>query len=162
MLNFMWLMMLSIGAALREIDAHEMLNPRDGHQKLGSDAPLNPYGVSFKLSWWLDGDVHPLLKLGWGSVLLLCVALFAAPPLLIRAPVVRLLRRGDAPTYLFLAAVGCLGFAYAADDLFGRGQFFHEASTVALEESLELVGSIAFLASLVLTLRRPLSARVGA
>lgn len=159
-LNFLWLFMLSAAAALREMDLHEHLNPRDGHQKLGQDAPLNPYGVSFKVSWWLDGEVSPFLKLAWGVPLLLLVALFIVPPLLVRAPVVGLLRRGDAPTYLFLAAIGFLGLGYAADDLFGRGRFFPEPFTMAIEESSETIGAVAFLASLVLTLCRPLTSRV--
>ncbi len=160
-LNALWLLLLSVLAMLRELDVHELVNPKDGHQLGGAGAPENRYGVSFKIEWWLDGEVDPLLKAAWGAALLLLAALLIVPPLLVRAPVVRLLRRGDAPTYLFLASVALLGLGYVMDDLLGRGAMMPETYTLVAEETAELLGVMAFFASLVLTVRRPLSTRVG-
>jgi len=81
-------------------------------------------------------------------------------PLLVRAPFFRLMRRGDAPTWLFLMAVGFLALGYVMDDLLGRGQFVPEIFTIALEETAELIGALLFLASLVLNARRPLTRRL--
>jgi hypothetical protein len=118
--------------------------------------------VSFKLTWWTDEAVPLWLKAAWGAAIAALVMLVVVPPLLVRAPVVRLMRRGDAPTWLFLAAIGLLGFGYVMDDILGRGRIgVSPEVTVAIEEISETLGAAAFLASLVLTLRRPLSSRVG-
>lgn len=152
-IDAIWLLILSALAVARELDVQNLLNPEHGAGDLG---------VSFRIEWWLDSGVSPGLKAAWLSAGLVLAALILAPPLLVRAPVVRLLRAGDAPAWLFLGAIGLLGCGYALDDLVGRGAFVPESWTRLAEEVAETMGALCFLASLALTAGRPLSRRIRA
>jgi hypothetical protein len=145
-----WLGVLAVGCAARELDLHEKLN---------SDV-IGSLGVHYRIDWWLDGAVPLWLKAGWALVALVVLALVVLPPLLVRPPTARLLRAGDAGTWLLLLAGLLLFGGYAFDDLFGRGRFIEDVQvTKAIEESLELGGVAAFLGSVLAGFGAPLSVR---
>lgn len=152
-MNAFWLWALATLAALRELDLHVQLNPETHGWG---------FGVSYKLEWWLDAGSAPLIvKLVWACIGVGAIAALLVPPLIVRAPVLHLLRRRDPATLLFIASIALLGAGYVMDDVLGRGQFLSPALAVGIEESAELLGVLAFLASLVLTHRKPLSARLS-
>ncbi|HBS28000.1 MAG TPA: hypothetical protein DEB06_00785 [Phycisphaerales bacterium] len=152
-LGAVWVLTLSALALARELDLHEQLNP---------GAHGGNLGVSFRLDWWSDPAVPMALKLGWALGGVALAGLLTVPPLLARVPVFSLLRARDPASWLFVVALGFLGLGYAADDLFGRGQFVSPIVTIGIEEGSELVGAACFLASILFTARCPISQRVAA
>jgi hypothetical protein len=141
-----WMGLLGLLGMLREVELHRYLT--------------GLFGVRFKSKWLLDPAVPLWVRLTWvGLALGLAVAL-VIPPLLLRAPLKNLLRRGDTASGLFAVAIGSLVLGYALDDLLGRGLLISRVHSQILEETFELLGAMAFLASVVAVLHRPLSVRM--
>ncbi len=148
--NAGWLITLAALAFMREMDLHELI-----------DADHWPeYGVSFMLNWWTDGSVSLVRKLVWASVFAVVGLLLCVPPLVVRAPVVRMLKNADLGLWLIIAAFGWLALGYIADDLIGRGQFVSKEASKAAEETAELVGVAFFAAALIREAFAPLTTRV--
>jgi hypothetical protein len=148
--NTAWLLTLCVLAIARELDLHELIDADHWRS----------FGVSFMLNWWTDPAVSLVRKLMWAGVGMAVLAMLAVPPLMVRAPVVTMLRRADSAFVLIVAAFAWLAFGYAADDLLGRGQFVSEPASKAAEEMAELVGAAFFAAAMAAELRRPLSGRM--
>ena len=145
-----WRGVLAVVIAIRELDLHEQLNSET----------LGNLGVHYRIDWWLDSSVPIWLKAGWATIALAGIGLLLIPPLLVRPPTFRLLRAGDASTWLFILAFGLLFLGYALDDFLGRGTIIESIQiTQALEELAELMGVWAFVGSSILLLFVPYSAR---
>lgn len=147
-----WIFMLAAAAFGRELDLHILLNP---------GGILGAYGVRYRIDWWLSGETPVTLRLAWGCVILAGLAVLALPPLLTRAPTLRLLRAGDGASWTFLASLAFLFLGYASDDLLGRGQFLPSPVTMSIEETAESAGAILFALSAWISLRFPLGARIA-
>ncbi|MEM1071418.1 MAG: hypothetical protein AAGB48_04125 [Planctomycetota bacterium] len=128
---------LATVAAARELDAHIYLNPET----------LGDYGVRYRIDWWLDGAVNPLLKLAWAAAALAVLLLLAVPAFMARSTIWRVLVTRPRAFWLGLAAALCLATGFAVDDLL-RGRIeIHLAH--AIEESVELIGPAFYLAGLL-------------
>lgn len=135
----LWLALLAILAAARELDLHQYANPRQ----------IGQFGVRFRLDWWTHDTTSWWLKGAWlltGSVL---IALMAVPPLLLRWPIVHAARAGHAWAGLLLLAVACMGAGYVSDDVLRHAGLDRE-TLQGIEETLETLGAAAFLACVVL------------
>jgi len=150
-LNTLWLTVIAGLAASRELDLHERLNPE----------ALGAWGVHFRVDWWLDPSQPLAVKAVWVVAAACLATLLIGPPLLMRVPALKLLRRGDTVTIMFGVSIALLAGGYAADDIFGRGLLLPVQIMQAGEEIVELAGVAAFLGCLVLTRFSPLSTRVG-
>lgn len=147
-----WLLMVACAAAARELDLHLLLRP---------GSALGDFGMRYRIDWWMSAE-HPLwLKLAWFMINIALLASFALPPLLVRAPGVRLLRAGDGASWTFVFALVFLGIGYASDDLVGRGQFIEPLHSRWIEETSEGLGALLFMISAAISLMCPLSARIA-
>lgn len=147
-----WLATLSVLAALREMDMHHRIRPE----------AIGEWGMRFRADWWLDGSVPIEVKLVWGLVAAVVVALLVLPILTVRLPVVRLLLAGDTPLWLLAGAVVLLGCGYMMDDLMRHSPYISKANRWRIEETCETLGAAAYLAAVACTLRWPLSRRTAA
>lgn len=147
-----WLLLLASGALARELDLHMLLKP---------DGALGAFGMRYRIDWWLSAEVPVWLKLAWLIANIALVACLALPPLLVKAPMFRLLRAGDGASWTFLISVGFLGTGYAADDLLGRGQIIEPLYSRWIEETSEGLGAVAFAVSAAISLLNPLGARIA-
>jgi hypothetical protein len=145
----MWLCALALGAILRELDAHTLLNP----------AGPGGFGIRYRIDWWLNPETPPLPRLlGLGAGVSIA-AMLIVPFVWVAPKFVKLLAVRDAAwVFLALAALSIIG-GYACDDLLGRGRFTAPEHTKAIEELLELAGAIAFAAGAWALLRTPLGPR---
>lgn len=147
-----WLFVLAILASARELDLHEAV--------ARGVSWLPP--VHFRIDWLLDNSVPLWPKLFWMSVFALAGAALLIPPLLVKAPTMRLLRSADAPTYMLLMSFSLLGAGYVSDDIIGRGNLgIHYEVTQGMEEIFELLGAIAFALGTWYEFRAPLSTRIA-
>lgn len=137
-------------AALRELDAHILLNP----QHLGA------WGVRYRLDWWTNGSVSVWLKLGWGAVFLAALVLVAYPPLRLLRILSDLFWKGDALAGLLVLSVAFLVFGFVIDDILRPVRFVRHDAKQLIEETSEAIGAILFSAGMVLQWRRPLGMRL--
>lgn len=147
-----WLAIIALAATFRELDAHIYLNPET----------LGDWGVRYRIDWWLSAEAPLLPRVCWALAGIVAICLLLLPPLVVRAPTLRLLRAGDAAACLFLTAVGLLGLGYITDDVLRHSPLASKENLWRIEELFELLGAAAFLGSAVVTLRWPLSRRVAA
>lgn len=142
-----WQGLVALVALLRELDLHEWL------QTLGP--------IHFRSRWLLEAPVSVWWKgavVGGGLVL---AGALVASPLILRIPWLALLRRRDRVAWLIVACLGCLVAGYAIDDIVARLRWVDRSLTKPVEETLELVGALAFWASIELERSDPLSRRAG-
>lgn len=150
-LNLLWLGVLAALAFWRESDGQDMLIP----------ATIGHWGLHYRIDWWLSrtGPILPrLLWLVIGGVIGLSLLL---PLLVVRPDGLAQLRRKDAGAIMFVLGIILLGIGWACDDVFGRGQFISELILQPIEETSELLGSVAFLLAVLASARAPLSVREG-
>lgn len=124
---------LAVLALLRELDMHELLNPD----------VIGPWGVHYRIDWWLD-PAEPLgVKALWVGVLVLGTLIVAYPAWRARGkPDCRRAR-----PRLVVAAVLCLAGGLVIDDLLR--EVFATIPSQIVEESLEFLGCVFFLAAVV-------------
>ncbi|MHB1307206.1 MAG: hypothetical protein ACYDC1_24870 [Limisphaerales bacterium] len=140
-----WLGSLAALAALREMDAHILMNPRY----------LGDLGVRFRLDWWTDGSVSVWLKLGW-TVLFLGVGLVTVyPPMKLRRWLWLQARQGNPAIGLLVAAVGFLAMGFVIDDLLRPIRFINLDIKQLVEETSETIGAALYAVATVLLIRRP-------
>lgn len=151
-LDSAWLGTLAALAAARELDLHTRLNPEQ----------LGDWGVRYRSDWWLDPGAPLGPKVLWAAAALALGLALLAFPLIVRAPALRLLRAGDTPTWLFVAAACLLGCGYLTDDIMRHSPYISKANLWRIEETFELLGSAAFLGSVACTARWPLTRRLAA
>jgi hypothetical protein len=151
-INAVWLLTLFLLLAARELDLQEQLN----------EEVLGEWAVSYRSRWWMSWDVPLGIKLMWGGVGALLGTALVIPPLLVRAPVLKLLRAGDAGTWLFFGGCFFYGMGYVMDDILGRGVLVDGDQGQVIEEICELIGGLGFLTSTMATLRTPLTRRIAA
>jgi hypothetical protein len=143
---------LALLAALRELDAHILLNP----------ATIGEYGVRYKISWWLDTGVPLWLKLGWATLFLGVLFLLVFPGLRLRQSAMRLLRNADPPLVLLLACFVFLAIGFGIDDLLRGSRRISFNTRQVIEETSELIGALLFLLSASLQSRTPWCSRLPA
>lgn len=141
------LLLLATLAALavaRELDAHIYLNP----EKLGD------MGVRYRIDWWLDGGVSPMLKAMWAMIAISAAAALFGPAWFAKGAIIRIFRERALPFWFFATAGVCLITGFAVDDLL-RNKIDLQLGHV-IEESVELVGPILYLAgTLAIAAARP-------
>lgn len=130
-----WLLVLSVLAALRELDAQILLNPKT----------LGEYGVRYKISWWLDGSVPVFLKLGWGLLFLAIAFLLLWPVFRARSEIKRMVLAFDLRVLLFAAALVFLAMGFAVDDLMRGSKLASLETRQTVEETSEMIGATVFL-----------------
>ncbi len=146
-----WIALTACLAALREVDAHFLLNP----------VVIGQFGIRFRIDWLLDPHVHILHKLTCIVVALIILGAILAPPFLMRTRFWRLLRTGDASIGMLVVATVCLGMGFVMDDLLRYTPLMTKSTRMLIEESSECLGAVAFLACSLLLLRVPISERLG-
>lgn len=129
-----WLATIAALAGSRELDLHTLLNP----------ATLGPWGVRYRLDWWLDPAQSLAVKSTWAALVILAAAAFVLPAVASRTLITRLVRRRGAAFWTMLGAIACLAGGYAADDLLGRGRFVAPGVSQVAEEALEGLGALLF------------------
>lgn len=135
-----WMGIVALLAMLRELDMDNMLNP----DKLGA------WGVRYRLDWWLNGNVNPLLKLGWGALFLTVGGMVLCVPIRQGQRWWQSLRRLE-PAITFMAiAVLFLVLGAAIDDLLRKATFIPLSARQLVEETSETFGAAWFLASVQL------------
>lgn len=151
-----WLGVLSVLAALRELDLHTLLNAPNMHI-LG----LTPEAaIRWRPDWWFgEGrngtEVGLGVRVAWAVLLIFVGTLAAAPFTIARYPWRREARRGAPFVWLLWLAVAFAGAGFLADDVIGRPLRRMGFATDGVEESLELFGQILVLvAVLLLVLKR--------
>lgn len=145
-----WVAAMSCLAALREADAHHLLNPD----------VIGRIGVHYRIEWVLDPGVSILLKVGYALLFLPVVAVGFVPLLRLRGGFGRLARAGDAAVgMLIVAGVGVL-LGYIMDDVLRGCPFMRKAVRQLIEETGEFAGALAFCAASLLFWRMPLSGRL--
>ena len=140
-----WLGSLAVLAALREMDAHILVNPRY----------LGDLGVRFRLDWWTDGNVRVWLKLGWTALFLGVALLTVYPPLKLRRSLWLQTRQGSPAIGLLVAAVGFLAMGFVIDDLLRPVRFINLDIKQLVEETSETIGAALYAVATVLLARRP-------
>jgi hypothetical protein len=143
-----WQGLVALVALLRELDLHERL------QALGP--------IHFRSRWLLEAPVSVWWKgaiVGGGLAL---AGALVAPPLALGIPWRALLRRRDRVAWLVVACLACLAAGYAIDDILARLPGVDRSVTKPVEEGLELIGALAFWASVERERRDPLSRRLPA
>jgi len=131
----LWLGVLGTVSAVREMDAHEALNPET----------LGELGVRYRIDWVLDETVPLWLKAMWGAVFLAIGAALVVP-LILGGGIRGLPHKDSARLRLFTAAAGCLVMGFVFDDLL-REVITNDAVKQTLEETWELLGATFFLAA---------------
>jgi hypothetical protein len=142
-----WLGALALLALAREMDLHEMLH---------ATTPIH-----FRLRWLLESDASFWWKAGVLGLVLAMAAVVVAPLIVLRSRWRTLLGRGDRETWLLVAALACLAAGYALDDIVGRWAGMDRAWTKPVEETLELVGAVAYWLSVEGERDRPLTTRLA-
>jgi hypothetical protein len=142
-----WQGTLALLALARELDLHELLH---------AATPMH-----FRLRWLLESDASRWWKAGVLGLVLAAAAMVFAPLLVLRARWRPLLRQGDRETWLLVAALACLAAGYLLDDIVGRWTGLDRAWTKPVEETLELVGAVAFWTSVEGERARPLTTRLA-
>jgi len=151
-MNAGWYATLITLAIFRELDFHQWLN---------SDRGPFP-GVHFRTRWLIDASQPLGPKIVLGAFFVILMLLLTVPPLFIRTPI-RFFWRGDAATWLFILAIGLMGFGYMLDDILGRGLLFENDEILqGVEEYFELLGVMAMACSAFITFRKPLTTRIRA
>lgn len=146
----LWLGCLALLAGLRELDSHHALSPDH----------LGAYGVRFRISWWLDGNVNPALKVGWLAVFIALLAVLIYPPWKLRLPVWSMARRGNAMFGILILAFFFCGMGGFIDDQLRRTTFIPKDLRHLTEETSEMLGAMAFAVSTWLGWAFPLAAQV--
>lgn len=141
-----WQGIMALLALARELDLHEVLQA--------------PTPVHFRLRWLLESDASLWWKASVLGVVVAVAAVVLLPPIALPVPWRTLLRRGDRGTWLLLAALGCLATGYVLDDIVGRWTAVDRHRTKMVEETLELVGAVAFWMSVEDARARPLTDRL--
>jgi hypothetical protein len=141
-----WQGALALLALARELDLHELLH---------AATPIH-----FRSRWLLESDASLWWKAGVLGLVLAVALVVVAPLVVFRARWRTLLRRGDRETWLLVAALGCLAAGYLVDDIVGRLAGIDRARTKPVEETLELVGALAYWLSVEGERARPLTTRL--
>ena len=142
-----WQGTLALLALARELDLHELLH---------AATPIH-----FRLRWLLESDASWWWKAGVVGLVLAAALVVVAPLLVLRARWRTLLRRGDRETWLLVAALVSLAAGYLLDDIVGRWTGIDRAWTKPVEETLELVGAVAYWMSVEGERARPLTTRLA-
>jgi hypothetical protein len=140
-----WLGFVALVALLRELDLHEWLHW------------LGP--IHFQSRWLLEAPVSVWWKTAVVAGGAAVGAALVVPPLVLRVPWLALLRRRDRAAWFAAVSFSCLAAGYAIDDVVARRVALGPAVTKPVEETLELLGAVAFLVSVVLERREPVSDR---
>lgn len=136
-----WLGVAAGLAAMRELDLHVLLNPTNIHY-----FGLEPeQAVRFRLDWWTNGSVSPVLKACWAGIFLVVGSLLVLPFAMAGYPWPRRLLRFGGFAWLISSGIGLLGLSYIQDDLL-RGI----ATNALVEEGLEAAGECLLLIGAVL------------
>jgi hypothetical protein len=145
-----WTGLLALLAFLRELDLHVALNPE----------VLGPYGVRYRIDWWLDGRVSFWLKLGWAVAFLALLFALLYPPWALRQRIFTLARQADPMVGLFFLAIAMSMIGFVFDDLLRKTKFFSVELRQTAEETSEMLGAAAFMASAVLRCPRSIFQRL--
>lgn len=146
-----WIALTACLAALREVDAHTLLNP----------VVIGRFGIRFRIDWLLDPQVHILHKLTCIGLALIILGAILGPPIFMRSRCFRLFRTGDAGIGMLVVATACLGMGFVMDDLLRFTPLITKSTRMLIEESSECLGAFAFLACSLLLLKLPFSKRLG-
>jgi hypothetical protein len=146
----LWLGSIALLAGLRELDFHHALGP----DRLGA------YGMRFRISWWLDGNVSLTLKAGWLVVFAVLLALLIYPPWKLRLPMWAMTRRGNAMIGILMLAFFFCAMGGFIDDQLRRATFIPKELRQLTEEASEMLGAMAFAVSAWLRWAFPLAAQV--
>ena len=124
---------LRVGAA-RELDLHELLNPKY----------IGRFGVHYRVDWFLSNKykVSILLKLMWAVIFPVPLTLLIAPLLILRKPILRLIRNGDVAVGLFLLGIVGLGIGFVCDDTLRGTHFIYISASSKhskLDETFEIL-----------------------
>jgi hypothetical protein len=135
---FVWLLVLSGLAALRELDIHEVLNPET----------LGDWGVRYRIDWWIAADTSILVRGLWALVALVLLFLLLYP--LKQAKTLWRPIRGNV-SFMILLPVALAGLAtgYICDDVLREAQFISSNLKRAIEETSELFGAALMFCSMV-------------
>lgn len=133
-LHTLWLGIIAVVAAARELDLHEALNPET----------LGDLGVRYRIDWVLDGSVPIWLKAMWAGIFLVIGAALIVPLIFANGLPDFASTRGR----LFLIAVAFLGLGFVFDDLL-RHVITNDAIKMINEEAAELIGVAFFLAAVL-------------
>ena len=124
---------LAIGALCRELDLHILLNPE----------AIGPWGVRFRLDWWMDSAVHFFIKAAWATVGLLVALLIASLTFRSIGP----MDWHRARPRLMAISVLMMVVAFTCDDLL-RNRFDTQVLQL-IEESVELIAAVCFLGAVL-------------
>lgn len=138
---------LAVLALARELDLHELLH---------ATTPMH-----FRLRWLLESDASLWWKGAVLSLGVLAIGVVLVPPLVLPLPWRMLLRRRDRESWLFVTAVACLVAGYLLDDIVGRWAGVDRVQTKVAEETLELMGAVAFWMCVEGERARPVTTRLA-
>ncbi len=145
-----WIALISCLAALRDADAHILLNP----------AVIGRFGIHYRIDWLLDPNTSILLKLAYGGLVILILGAVFGPLYMLRSRFWRLTRTGDAGVGMLIVALAGIVVGYTMDDLLRNSPLMSTAVRQLTEESSEFLGALAFLAGALLLWKSPVSERL--
>ena len=148
-LMFRFFFLICVLAAARELDAQVLLNPRY----------LGRFGVHYKTRWFLSSEVSIYLRLFWFTLFLVLGRIIFSPLIVLRKPLLRLIRSGDAAAGLFLLSAIALATGFVFDDTLRKTTLLDRDIRQAVEEIAELLGTIYFLIGISSLFSKPLSER---
>ncbi len=135
----LWLCLVASLAALREMDAHTLLNPET----------LGAWGVRYRLDWWLSAGAPIGARMLWFVVGALMAGAVVASTARVASMFDELRRGHEAAWVLFALAGAGIVCGYLLDDILGRGRIVPAVYTQGLEESLELAGAVLYTAGVL-------------
>lgn len=152
---FLWIGVLTVLGAIRELDYHVLLNSDNIHH-LGLNAD---HAVRFRIDWWTDAATPVAPRLAWGAVFVCALGCLTIPLVCARVRWKRLVLGLDAFAWSFGAGFACVAMGWAFDDIILRAYAAPPTWGKHAEEGVETLGQIFVLISLVLAVRRPPHAR---
>lgn len=148
---FVWIGVLTVLGAIRELDYHVLLNPDNIHH-LGLNAD---HAVRFRIDWWADAETPVLPRVAWGSLFVAGLGCLTIPLVCARVRWKRLVLGLDAFAWSLGAGLACVAMGWAFDDIILRLYTTAPAWGKHAEEGVETLGQVLVLISLVLAVRRP-------
>lgn len=147
---FLWIGVLAVLGAMRELDYHVLLNPDNIHH-LGMSGD---HAVRFRIDWWMDASTPVLQRVAWAAIFSGVLGCLTVPLVCARVRWKRLVLGHDAFAWTFGAGCGFVGLGWVFDDIILRLYTSAPAWGKMAEESVETVGQLLILASLVMAIRR--------
>lgn len=147
-----WSGWVALLAGLRELDMHILLNP----------VHLGTWGVRYRIDWWLNGEISPVLKLVWLTILFAAVAPFVYPLWKMRRHLIPRVLSGEPAVGLLGLSSVFLFMGVVMDDFLRPVHFQNPDLKQIIEETSELIGAVLYAAGAVIQWRRPVGASVCA